>query len=150
MMEIITVTKKNNLLLAITGDEQYNQTWHEIWEGEGTTYAIFYRFIERILDQLDHDHPGRSFCFTMDNLNIHHNPQILEMIAEKGHCYVFRAPYWSCDGAIEYVFSTIHSFLLFFYPDLDSMDDLEDAIESIIGNDLGLFSCYFRHVGFSD
>ncbi len=139
--------EKSNLLLAICGDDQYNQTWHEIWEGEGTTFAIFYRFIEQIIGQLNEDYPGRSFCFTMDNLNVHHNPEILELISEAGHRYIFWAPYWSCDGAIEYVFNTIHSYLLFFYPKLQDMNDLEAALENIIENYLGLFSEYFRHVG---
>ena len=142
--------KKTNLLLAIAGYEQYNNSWYEIWEGEGTTLFRFYEFIERIIHQLAQDHPQRSFCFTMDNLNVHHNPAILSLIVDSGHRYVFRAPYWSCDGAIEYVFNTIHMFLLYYYTDLQIMDDLESALESIIENDLGLFSHYFRHVGFLD
>lgn len=44
----------------------------------------------------------------MDNLNIHKQPMILDMIEDAGHRGVFCAPYWSCDGAIEYVFNTIH------------------------------------------
>lgn len=38
---------------------------------------------------------------------------------------MFRTPYWSCNTAIEYVFITIHSNLLFFYPKLQSVNDLE-------------------------
>ncbi len=148
--EVYDRDQKTNLLLAITGNDQYNMSWHHTWEGEGTTFAIFYQFIERIINQLGHDHPGQSFCFTMDNLNIHHNPQILEIIAERGHQIVFRAPYGSCNGAIEYVFITIHSYLLYFHPNLETMDDLEDALETIITNDLGFYSRYFRHVGFLD
>ncbi len=59
---------KINLVLVICGDDQYNQTWHEIFEGKGTLFAIFYHFIEKIIIQLNLDHPGCSFCFTMDNL----------------------------------------------------------------------------------
>ncbi len=29
--------QKTNLLLAISGDENYNNNWYELWEGEGTT-----------------------------------------------------------------------------------------------------------------
>ncbi len=32
--------QKTNLLLAITCNNQYNMSWHHIWEGEGTTFAI--------------------------------------------------------------------------------------------------------------
>ena len=44
----------------------------------------------------------------MDNLNIHKHAMILDLIEDGGHRVVFRAPYWSCDGLIEYVFNTIH------------------------------------------
>ncbi len=77
--------EKSNLLLAICSNYQYNQTWHEIWEGEGTTFAIFYCFIEQIIGKLNKDYPGRSFCFKTENLNSHHNPEILELILEAGH-----------------------------------------------------------------
>ncbi len=142
--------QKNNLLLAICGNENYNQSGHEIWEGKGTTLFRLYSFLERIIAQMAIDHPGRSFCFTMDNLNVHHNQMILQLIRDLGHRYVFQAPYWSCDGAIEYVFNTIHSFLLHFCDNLETMDDLGIAIESIIENDLGIFSNYFCCVGFRD
>jgi transposase len=45
----------------------------------------------------------------MDNLNIHKHFIIRDLIAHAGHKIVYRAPYWSCDGAIEYVFNTIHT-----------------------------------------
>jgi len=57
---------------------------------------------------LDLNRPGLEFCLTMDNLNIHKHPAVLDLIDDAGHKIVFRAPYWSCDGAIEYVFNTIH------------------------------------------
>ncbi len=56
--------------------------------------------------------PGQSFCFTMDYLNIHKHPVIWQKIHAAGHCIVFQAPYWPCNGVIEYVFSTLHTFLL--------------------------------------
>ncbi len=43
--------QKTNLLLAVTSNNQYNMSWHHIWEGEVTTF-------ERIINQWDHDHPG--------------------------------------------------------------------------------------------
>ncbi len=89
------------------------------------------------------------FRFTKDDLNITHNPEILDLITEAGHSYIFRAPHWSCDGAIRYVFYVIHVCLLF-YPKLQDMKDLEVAFENIIENDFGLFSVYFRYVGFSN
>jgi transposase len=35
--------------------------------------------------------------------------------AGAGHRYLFRAPYWSVDGPIEYVFNTIHTHLLSYF-----------------------------------
>ena len=61
-----------------------------------------------LIDDLDIHFEDRSFIFTMDNLNIHKHQLILHLIHVRGHRVVFRAPYWSCDGAIEYVFNTIH------------------------------------------
>ena len=47
----------------------------------------------------------------MDNLNIQKHPVVLDLIEEAGHCIMFHAPYWSCDGAIKYVSNTIHTLL---------------------------------------
>ena len=60
----------------------------------GTTIERFYGFIDHILDDLDQNHPGRSFDFTMDNLSAHKNPLVTNRILNAGHRYVFRAPYW--------------------------------------------------------
>jgi hypothetical protein len=67
-------------------------------------------------------------------------------------CYriVFRAPYWSCDGAIEYVFNTIHTYL-----EIDDgqamadVDALVNMINLIIGS-MASFRMYFLHVSFQD
>jgi hypothetical protein len=88
-------------MMAISADRNYDMEWHEPWPQEegGTNLFMMYTFIERIMDQLVIDWPaGCSFCFTMDNLNIHHNPVLLQMIASQGHMYLVRAPYWSVDG----------------------------------------------------
>ena len=63
--------------------------------------------MRNVMDWLGYNQPGRSFLFTMDNLNFHRHPVTTNLIYARGHCVVFRAPYWSCDGAIEYVFNTL-------------------------------------------
>ncbi len=104
-----------------------------------------YAFFRRVIDWLAIDHPGNSFCFTMDNLNTHKNPMVLSLITGEGHRYPFRAPYWFVDGLIEYVFNTIQTHLLsFFY-----LDQHENCLNKII-NDMGGFERYFFHVGFLD
>ncbi len=140
--------RKTNLLLVISRDENYNKSWYELWEEEGTTLLRFYSFLERKIHQLTLDYPGWSFCFTMDKFNGHHNQAILNLICNSGHCYLIWAPYWSCDCAIEHVFNTIHSFLLYYWHGLKTMQDLENTIDAIIENDLGSFTDNFCHVGF--
>ena len=86
----------------------------------------------------------------MDNLNIHKHPMILDLIEEGGHRIVFRAPYWSCDGPIEYVFNTIYMKLQMdddgAVTDLDElMQKLDDIIFVMVD---ASFYPYFYHVGF--
>ncbi len=61
---------------------------------------------------------------------------------------MFHALYWSCDGAIEYIFNKIHGFLLYDYPGCEGLDNLENVIENIIQTKFGGFSEYFARVGF--
>jgi len=103
-----------------------------------------------MIEDLHTNFPNKSFCFTMDNLNVHKHPVILDLIENAGHRVVFRALYWSCDGAIEYVFNTIHTYL-----EMDDGTHLEDANDltnkiNLIMASMGSFRRYFLHVGFQD
>ena len=86
----------------------------------------------------------------MDNLNIHKHPVIRQTIHAAGHRIVFRAPYWSCDGAIEYVFNTLHTFLLMDEDDgVTTSDNLMMRIDDhIFRLTQKSFRPYFVHVGF--
>ena len=87
----------------------------------------------------------------MDNLNIHKNPIITDFIENVGHHVVYRAPYWSCDGAIEYVFNTIHTKLQMSnkITGATTLDDLRDKLDDIILHmSTTSFRPYFVHVGF--
>jgi len=141
--------RKLNLMMAVSADPAYDMEWHEYWEQEegGTTLYKVYAFYERIIDRLDIDHPGRSFCFTFDNLNVHHHPILLHLITSRGHRYLFRAPYWSVDSPMEYIFNTIHVFLLTFFRDCEDLNELGNHLDIIIAQ-LNNFLRYFLHVGF--
>jgi hypothetical protein len=102
-----------------------------------------------LIDFLNANYPNRRFLFTMDNLNIHRHPIILNLIEDAGHRIVFRAPYWSCDGAIKYVFNTIHTILEMSGEKMENVDALVNKINLIIGS-LGSFRRYFLHVGFEN
>ena len=141
--------RKLNLMMAVSADPAYDMEWHDYWPQEegGTNLFRVYMFFERIIDQLDIDHPGRSFCFTMDNLNIHHNQMLLDLFTSRGHRYLFRAPYWSVDGPMEYIFNTIHVFLLMHFRNIEDLDELGNRLDVIIAQLTG-FLAYFLHVGF--
>jgi hypothetical protein len=143
--------KKLNLMMAISADTDYNMEWHSLWPQEegGTNLYRMYRFIESIIDQLAVDWPGRSFCFTMDNLNVHHSPVLLNLIVNHGQRYLFRAPYWSVDGPMEYIFNTIHNLLLRHFRTIDDLAVLGNRIDTVIAQMTG-FNNYFLHVGFPD
>ena len=139
--------RKLNLLLAICGDPVLAMRWHEIWLDGGTTIIRFHDFIRRILDDLAERKPGILFVFTMDNLNSHKNPVILNMIHAAGHRYVFRAPYWPVDGAVEYVFNTIQTRLQCYFNQMTEVNELQNCLNLIVAT-FPSFYKYFRHVGF--
>ena len=90
---------------------------------------------------------GQTFTFTMDNLNVHNHPLIINMIRGAGHRLVFRAPYWPVDGAVEYAFDTIQTRLKSFVDQLTAMQDLDNRINLMIGA-IPNFTHYFIYVGF--
>ena len=94
-----------SLLMAISGDERVGEafSFHRCFTEGGTNLWRFFNYMQDLMDWLDINRPGRSFLFTMDNLNLHRHPVTTNLIYARGHRIVFRAPYWSCDGAIEYV-----------------------------------------------
>ncbi len=117
---------------------------------EGRTDLFqFFNFLLELFYWLDANCPGRSFLLTMDNLNIHHHPVIHNLIANHGHRVVFHAPYWSCDGAIKYVFNTIQTR---FQMDVQGVENVLKLIGKIGGiiRDMPSFKNYFIHVGFPD
>ena len=139
--------EKVTLLMGICSDRNVARQWFECWEHGGTTIDRFSDFIELILDDLRQNFNGQKFVFTMDNLNVHKNPRVVAMIAAEGHGLVFRAPYWPVDGAIEYVFNTIHTHLMEYYNRIRSLDELKNRLILIIGQ-MQNFHRYFHHVGF--
>ena len=85
----------------------------------------------------------------MDNLNIHHNPVLSQMIASQGHRYLFRTPYWYVDGPMEYVFNTIHTLLLQYFGTIDDLPVLGNRIDTVIAW-MTNFKNYFLHVRLPD
>ena len=140
-----------SLLMAISGDEREDQafSFHRCFIEGGTDLFRFYNFLLELFDWLDENRPWRSFLLTMDNLNIHCHPAVLHLIVERGHRVVFWAPYWSCDGAIEYVFNTLQTRMQMDVHGVKNVLELVGKIGGIIGDMLS-FKNYFIHVGFPD
>jgi hypothetical protein len=140
--------RKLNLLMAVSANQNYDMEWHKLWPQEegGTNLFRMYTFIVSIINQLAINWPGRTLCFTMDNLNIHHTV-LLHMIASLGHRYLFRVPYWSIDGPMEYVFNTILFCCSTLVPltKIDNLDILGNHVDTVIAQ-LTNFKNYFLHV----
>ena len=116
-------TTRLNVLVGISGDDAVASRWMNTWSGEGTTLYRFASFLDEVMNDLAVRYPGRVFCFVMDNLNTHKHPHIVAMIQNRGHRVVYRAPYWAVDGAIEYVFNTLHSLLEVMYNRISNMQE---------------------------
>ena len=111
----------------------------------------FYSFMEDFIAFLELIRPRHKFCFTMDNLNVHKHPIFIDLIKNAGHCIVFCAPYWSCGGATEYVFNTLHKMM-----QMDAFNGARSVNELILKIDdkihlmvLSSFRLYFVNVGFA-
>jgi hypothetical protein len=111
------------------------------------TSGAFTNYMLELFNWLDTNRNGRSFLFTMDNLNLHKHPMIINMIHSRDHRVVYHAPYWSCDGAIEYVFNTLQTNLQVDVNGVGTVYQLMNKINTIIAN-MPQFKPYFIHVGF--
>ena len=138
---------KLNFLAAACGDRVDPMRWSVDWIGEGTTVEVFLEFMTTIVDNLGNRYPNQSFCFTMDNLNVHKNPAVVNLILNAGHWLVFWVLYYAVDGAIEYAFNTIHTGLLSYYNTITTMDELSNAAARLF-NSIPTFTPYFEHCGF--
>jgi hypothetical protein len=139
--------EKVNLLLAICGDNVGPMNWHKQWMEGGTTIERFYESIDCMLDDLAQNHPGRLFVSTMNNLSAHKNPLVTNRILNSVRRYVFHAPYWPVDGAIENIFNAIQSKLRINFNPLETMDNLRNCI-NLHARCIFSCNCYFEHVGF--
>ena len=122
--------------MAISGDERVGEAFlfHRTYTEGGTNQWRFYNYMLELCDWLDVNRNGRSFLFTMNNLNLHKHPMIINMIHSCGHCVVYCAPYWSCDGAIEYVFNTLQTNLQVDVNGVGTVYQLVNKINTIIAH----------------
>jgi hypothetical protein len=71
---------------------------------------------------------------------------IIHLIYSRGHHVVFCAPYWSCDGSIEYDFNTLQTRLQLDHIGVDDEFALVNKINQIIRS-IPTFNQYLLYVG---
>ncbi len=93
-----------DLLMAISDNEQMYQSFsfHRCYTEGTTDLWRFYNNIDELCNWLAEHSPGRLILFTMDNLNLHRSPVVQNLINSFGHHIVYCAPYWMCDGVINF------------------------------------------------
>jgi hypothetical protein len=97
--------------MAISGDERVGQSFlfHTCYtKGGGDSVALFW-FYAQVMQLVGGELSWGPILLRIDNLNIYKHPMIIHLIYSHGYCVVFIAPYKSCDGSIEYVFSTLQT-----------------------------------------
>ncbi len=84
--------KKVNFMMAISADPHYCMERHNIWPQEegGTDLFWFHVFFWRVIAQLAINQPGRSFCFTMNNLNMHKHQMFLGLITRGNNFHFYK------------------------------------------------------------
>jgi hypothetical protein len=133
------------LLLAIRPN---GERWYRFEERPRTDVPFFLSFIQEILADIGPWAPGRRrHCFTMDNLNVHHHPQVVHSILLSGHRLVFRTPYNPSDGPIELVFNHFEGELKRYVYKIRNAQDLVSWTRNIIRS-FGPFRSFFNKVGF--
>ena len=81
------------------------------------------------------------------------HPLVLQAIRQAGHRLVFRSPYWSVDGTIEYLFNTIQAGLtnllykVFVGDAVEVIENLKNQIRRLVRLQRDYVK-YFEHVGF--
>jgi hypothetical protein len=133
------------LVMAIRAD---GQRWYKFVDQPGTDVTLFAPFINEILADLGPWAPGRPrYCFTMDNLNVHHHPNVINAILTAGYRVVFRVPYRPIDGPIELLFNVYEGELRKRLWKIKNEADLVHETQNIIRS-FGPFRPFFHKVGF--
>lgn len=71
----------------------------------GVNVPIYADHMQDVLNAIGPGTPANRYTFLCDNLNVHKNPLIGQVIHQSGRRRLFRAPYRPSDGPIEFVFN---------------------------------------------
>ena len=120
-----------------------------MWENGGATTTRFFDFIQRILNDIGPGTPKRRKFFTMDNLSVHRNLLVQQIIYNAGHHVVFRALYHTVNKLIEYYFNHIQMSLILAMYQLESLAGLQLEVRTVL-RDSHTFQLYFIYCGFAN
>jgi len=130
------------LAVAATGER-----WCRINRKSGTTFEDFYGFVQQVLGQMDEaQYADGPRTIMMDNLNVHTNPMIHQLIRDGNHQPLYRPKYSPQDAPIEYVFNTMQAELR---TRLHAITDenIEIHVQQVIANMNGFYN-YFHFCGY--
>jgi hypothetical protein len=148
-------SEKYTITAAIRGGAN-GGCWIDVSLRTGTDVMDTYDVLQMIINQLGqggvNDVTGidNTQTFICDNLAAHHNTLIRLLINNNQHCLVFRAPYYPCDGPIEYFFNYLQQQLTLELYNVRTGDDLRQAVAHICQRTNEHFdSSYFEHCGYT-
>ena len=91
--------KNKSLICAVTVNGIICNEIHET----GVDGNIFKNFIQNVISKLQ----SPNFYFIFDNVPFHHNKEMLKLITDSGHHYIFTPPYSPNNNPIETIFGII-------------------------------------------
>ena len=131
--------------MTISRDEDGDK-WIDFGKKSGTAMIDTYKFLQRIINDINPGIPQRRRLFTMDNLLTHKKTAVVNIIVEVGHRFWFHMPYYSADGAIQYVLNTIHHDLEVKLREIKNASDFLSDVFNIVSAILN-FCTYFTILG---
>jgi transposase len=93
--------KNKSLICGVTLNGIIHNEIHET----GVNGIVFKEFIKNIINKLT----TSDYYFVFDNVPFHHNKEMLKLIKDSGHHYIFTPPYSPNNNPIETIFGIIKS-----------------------------------------
>ena len=121
-------TKNISVLMAITSSDVLN---HNMYDGAVNSN----RFIDFIKDTITKIEGKGEYTFLFDNVSIHKNKNMLQIISDAGHKHIYTPPYSPNNNPIENVFSILKN-------NFNKSYDVDMSIKDNILNSINLLDYY--------
>ncbi|CAB9502732.1 expressed unknown protein [Seminavis robusta] len=144
--------EKYTLTAAIRGGV-HGKCWFDFFLRTGAPSVLkTYDFLDAVINGpggIGEGGDDNTHTFICDHRSVHHNPLIVMVINNKRHRHLFRAPYYHCDGPIEYFFNHVQQLLALELHNIQTGQQLEQAIGGICQRAAGFSDNYFAHCGYA-